>query len=510
MPKWQENEKVNIVHKTCQISICFYTYAVDKIHFDKRKEVIVMRTAKRMMKKKNIQIDMTKGSVLKAILFFAIPLFLSNLFQQFYNLADTAIVGHILGDHALSAVGSVSTIYSLFTVFCFGLTSGFSILLSQYFGSDDEKSLKKGIAASVELAFLTAVILTVFSTVFMKQIMRAIHVSDSLFADAYDYILIITLGLIVNVAYNLLSSVLRAVGNSKTPLLFLTISSFLNIFLDILFIKGLGLGIAGAAYATVLAQAISATLCFVYINVYCRELIPCKEDFAIPGIYYKKLLSYGSSMAFMYTIINIGTLILQIGINGLGNGIVAAHITARKISELLMMPVSTVAGAMATFTSQNYGAGKNERIKDGVRIGCIILFVWSTLSIVIVYSFGSILVRALTGTADGEIIRTAVRYLRINLPYYYALSALCLFRNVLQGISHNGFTLFASFLEMAGKVITVAFFVERFGYMAVCYCEPISWIICCIPVIAALRHYLYAGSFEKPRVSFRIARRKSC
>ncbi len=469
-----------------------------------------MRTAKKVMKKKNIQIDMTKGSVLKAILFFAIPLFLSNLFQQFYNLADTAIVGHILGDHALSAVGSVSTIYGLLIGFCFGLTNGFSILLSQYFGSDDTKSLKKGIAASIKLAFLATVLLTVFCSVFMKQIMRAIHVSDSLFADAYGYILIITLGLIVNVAYNLLSSVLRAVGNSKTPLLFLTISSFLNIFLDILFIKGFGLGIVGAAYATVLAQAISAVLCFLYITVYCRELLPCKEDFIISGDCYKKLLNYGISMAFVYTIINIGSLILQIGINGLGNGIVAAHITARKIFELLMMPISTVAGAQATFTSQNFGAGKKDRIKEGVRIGCIILFVWSTLSIVIVYTFGSSLVRALTGTADGEIIRTAVRYLRINLPFFYALSALCLLRNVLQGISHNGFSLFASSLEMAGKVITVAFFVERFGYTAICYCEPISWIICCIPVIAALRHYLYAGSCEKPRVSFRIVRRKSC
>lgn len=457
-----------------------------------------------------MQTDMTKGSPLKTILFFAIPLFLSNLFQQFYNLADTAIVGHILGDHALSAVGSVSTIYGVLTVFCFGLTNGFSILLSQYFGSNDTKSLKKGIAASIQLSVIAAVMLSTLSAIFMKQIMRAIHVSSSLFADAYAYIIIITLGLIVNVAYNLLSSVLRAVGNSKTPLLFLTISSFLNILLDILFIKGLGLGIAGAAYATVLAQAISAALCLVYITARCRELIPQKEDFRIPKSYYQSLLSSGISMALMYTIVNIGSLILQIGINGLGNGIVAAHITARKISELLMMPVSTVASAQATYTSQNYGAGQKERIKQGIRISCLILFIWSSLSIAIVYLSGRFLVTALTGSSDEAIIRTAVRYLRINLPYYYALSALCLLRNVLQGISHNGFTLFASFLEMAGKIITVLFFVGHYGYTAICYCEPVTWIVCCIPVMAASWYYLYADSYEKPMLSFHTVRKKSC
>ena len=184
-----------------------------------------MAEAKTIKKNEQMQMDMTTGSCAKAIIFFAIPLFLSNLFQQFYNLADTAIVGHILGDRALSAVGSVSTIYGVLTVFCFGLTSGFSILLSQFFGSNDEKSLKKGIAASVVLSFASAGILSVASAVFMKPIMRAIHVSDTLFDDAYTYIMIITVGLIVNVAYNLLSSVLRSVGNSKTPLLFLTIYS---------------------------------------------------------------------------------------------------------------------------------------------------------------------------------------------------------------------------------------------------------------------------------------------
>lgn len=456
-----------------------------------------------------MQMDMTTGSCAKAILFFAIPLFLSNLFQQFYNLADTAIVGHILGDHALSAVGSVSTIYGVLTVFCFGLTSGFSILLSQYFGSNDEKSLKKGIAASVVLSFASAGILSVASAVFMKPIMRAIHVSDTLFDDAYTYIMIITVGLVVNVAYNLLSSVLRSVGNSKTPLLFLTISSFLNIFLDILFIKGFGWGIAGAAYATVLAQAVSAALCFGYIAVKCRELIPHKEDFVVQKEYYRKLISYGSSMALMYTIVNIGSLILQIGINGLGTDVVAAHITARKISELFMMPGSTVAGALATFTSQNYGAGFNDRIKNGVTISCAVMLVWSTVATLIVYLFGPYLVRMITGNVDQGIIDIAVRYLRINLPYYYALSALLLFRNALQGISHNGFTLVASIFEMLGKIITVAFFVKPFGYTAICYSEPITWIICCVPVTIALWHYLYAGSFEKPMLLRRISRKRS-
>ena len=181
----------------------------------------------------------------------------------------------------------------------------------------------------------------------------------------------------------------------------------------------------------------------------------------------------------------------------------------KKISELFMMPGSTVAGALATFTSQNYGAGLNDRIKNGVTISCAVMLVWSTVATLIVYLFGPYLVRMITGNVDQGIIDIAVRYLRINLPYYYALSALLLFRNVLQGISHNGFTLVASIVEMLGKVITVAFFVKPLGYTAICYCEPITWIICCVPVTIALWHYLYAGSFEKPMLLHRISRRRS-
>lgn len=457
-----------------------------------------------------MKMDMTKGSPLKMIILFAIPLFFSNLFQQFYNVADTAIVGHILGDHALSSVGAVSTIYGIMTSFCFGSCMGFAILLSQAFGAGDMDKLKKGIAASIELAIGIVLIFTTCGALFMKPLMRMIKVSDTLFEDGYSYIIVITCGLIVTVLYNLLSAILRAVGNSKIPLLFLTISSTLNIGLDFLFIKAFGLGIQGAAYATVLAQGISAILCLIYIGIYCKDLIPHKEDFTIPKTIYKSLLSLGCSMALMFTIVNIGTLILQIGINGLGDDVVAAHVTARKISEICMMLVSTITAAQSTFTSQNFGAGKMYRIRKSIMYSMGLLTLISTFIILMIYAFGAKLVILLTGTDNGFIISTAVSYLRTDTLFYYALSVLCLLRNVLQGISHNGITLFASILEMIGKAITVLFFVGPFGYTAIIYCEPITWIICSIPVVWATWRHLYAASFETPEVLPDIAQKKVC
>lgn len=429
--------------------------------------------------------DMTLGKPLGLIIVFAFPLFLSNFFQQVYNLADTAIIGHILGDHALSSVGSVSTIYNLITSICFGMSSGFSIMIAQHFGAHNEKMLKKSIASTIKLSIYVAIVMTVICLVFLKDFMHLINVKASLFDEAYQYIFVITAGLSVTILYNMLSSVLRALGNSVLPLIFLVISSIINVVLDIWFIGGLDMKIAGAAYATLLAQLISVVLCAGYIWFFNRDIVPSKEDFASDFTLMRDMGLSGLAMASMFAIVSLGTVILQSGINNFDDDIIAAHTMARKISEILMMPISTLSATMVTFCSQNYGAGKMKRVLNGVIITIIMGCGVSLLEMGVIRVLGKAIVVGLTGTESITIIDTASRYLNINLNFYFPLVILCVLRSSLQGIDRKGVTLFGSALEMVCKILVVMYFVPLYKYDAIIYCEPITWIICCVPVITA-------------------------
>lgn len=429
-----------------------------------------------------MKIDMTKGNPLRLIIFFALPLFASNLFQQFYNLADTAIVGHILGDEALSAVGSVSSIYGLIMALCFGMTNGFAILISQYFGAGDQKKMKQAIAGTVMLAVAFTLVLTVVATLLLKPVMRILNTPDEIFDNAYTYIRIVVVCCVVMVFYNMLASILRALGNSKIPLVFLVISSVLNIGLDLLFIKVFGLGIAGAAYATVLAQLVSGVSCLIYIVKCCPELRLERDDFRLKWNQIAELLASGFAMSLMWAVVNIGTLILQSGINGLGSEIIAAHVAARKISEIYMMGCSTLSSTMATYAGQNYGAGEYERVWKGVKTTHILGFIWATAAIIITFLWANQIVGGLTGSDNETIIATGAMYLKINLPWYYVLFILCILRNTLQGIGCKIWPIVGSLLELLGKWISVTFFVGPFGYLAICYTEPATWVVCALLV----------------------------
>lgn len=429
-----------------------------------------------------MKIDMTKGSPLRLVLLFALPLFASNLFQQFYNLADTAIVGHTLGDRALSAVGSVSSIYGLIMSLCFGMTNGFAILISKYFGAGDEKRMRQAMAGTIMLSLAFTVILTVIASLLLKPVMRILNTPDEIFQNAYTYISIVVGCCVVMVFYNMLASILRALGNSTIPLVFLVISSVLNIGLDLLFIVGFHLGIAGAAYATVLAQFLSGLACLIYILKCLPELRLSIEDFKLEGWQIRELLASGASMSLMWAVVNIGTLILQSGINGLGTNTIAAHVAARKISEIYMMGCSTLASTMATFASQNYGAGKFDRVWMGVKTTHILGWIWSTVAIIITFLFANQVIGGLTGSDNAEIIATGARYLKINLPWYYVLFILCIMRNTLQGIGCKIWPIIGSLLELLGKWVSVTFFVGPLGYTAICYTEPVTWIVCSILV----------------------------
>lgn len=443
--------------------------------------------------------DLTVGSPLKLILAFGLPLLLSNLFQQCYNLADTAIVGNTLGDEALSAIGSVSVIFGLLTSLCFGMSNGFSILVAKFFGAGDEKRMKKAVAWTILLGIIVNVVLTTTFTLLLKPFMRLLNTPEEIFDNAYSYIIVIVTCCIVMMFYNMLASTLRALGNSKIPLVFLIISSALNIGMDLFFIQGLRLGLPGAAWATVIAQLISGVCCLIYIIKKCPELKLTRDDFRFDGQMIKDLLASGAAMALMFAVVNVGTVILQSGINGLGTETIAAHVAARKISELLMLGGSALASTVSTFASQNYGAGKWDRIWQGVKVTHLLGFAWSAIVIITIFFGAEAIIGGVSGSDNPFVIATGARYLRIDTLFYFILMVLCFMRSTLQGLGSKVWPIVGSVIELLGKFIFVKFFVKPFGYEAIIWCEPVLWCICgvMISIVFFTKKEIRAVVFKK-------------
>ena len=311
-----------------------------------------------------MQTDMTVGKPMKMILDFTIPVFIGNVFQQFYNMADAIIVGKFVGTKGLAAVGSTGTIMFLIIGFLMGLTAGFTVLTSQKFGAGKMDEMRQSVGNAALLSIIISVIMTAVSMVGMHSLLTLMHTPEDIFDGAYGYIMIICAGIFTQVLYNLVSSVLRALGNSKTPLYFLILSSFLNIVLDLFLIVVVKLGTAGAAYATIIAQGVSALLCFIYMFRKFDILKTSREDYYLDGYGVFNMLSIGIPMALNYSITAIGTMILQGAVNIFGSSVVAAFTAASKVENLSTQTMPTLGTAIATYCGQNLGAGKYKRVRN--------------------------------------------------------------------------------------------------------------------------------------------------
>ena len=394
------------------------------------------------------------------MLLFSLPILLGSLFQQAYNLVDIIIVGKKLGELSLSAVGSTTAVVSLMFNIINGLCTGFAIPVAKHYGANDMNKVRRTVAGMITYsAIITAVIMTL-CIVFVEPLLTVLNTPAEIFEQAKLYLTIVAGGLIVTLIYNLEANILRALGDSIVPLIILVISAVLNVGLDFLFIFGFGMGVDGAALATVIAQLISAIVCFA---------------FRLHGEEIKSLLASGLGMALMYSIVDIGSIVLQNGINGLGTGIISAHTAARKIFSFTIMPFSAISATLVTFVSQNLGAGKFDRIKKSIKYGLLIGYGWSTLAVLIVYLFGEQLVLMIAPADNREIIDTAVNYLRINVPFYYALNTLLSLRCTLQGLGKSVVPIGASIVEMIWKIVTVVAVIPVCGYFGVCISEPIIW-----------------------------------
>ena len=427
--------------------------------------------------------DLTKGKPIRLILLFAVPLFVGQLFQLFYSLADTRIVGQTLGDEALAAVGATTTLSDMLLSFLNGLTNGFAIVIATCFGAKDERQMKKAMGGTILLGSCCAVVLSGLCLLNMSGLLKLLNISPELFAAARGYIGIVIAGLLVATLYNICAAMLRAIGDSFTPLLFLILAAFLNIAMDYGFILCLHTGVEGAAYATVIAQAVSAFLCFLYMRRKYPQLTLKKEDFKPDMILYKKLFGAGLSMGFMTSLVGIGTMALQTSINTFGTDIIVAHTAARKISSIYMLPFSVMGTTLATYCGQNLGAGKYSRIRQGIRDTVLVTFVWCTGVIISAYTVAPWLIRTVTATQKKDIIDTASLYLRVNTPFYYVPTVICLFRNSMQGFGDNRTPVISSSLEMIGKVLIALLLAPAIGYYGIIVAEPIVWFIMVIPLV---------------------------
>lgn len=421
--------------------------------------------------------DLTQGNVAKLLLFFAFPTLLSNVFQQFYNLADTAIAGHILGDNALVAIGASSTVNSLVLSFAWGLNGGFGIIIAQCFGAKDFKKLKKSVAISLSINVLFSLIVCIFGIFMSRPMLQALNTPAARLNEANSYISVILVFIIVPMLYNLEAVILRSLGDSKTPLYFLIFSSVLNIILDYVLIKFTQMGVKGAAVATVLAQLLSVILCFVVILKNFKIIRLEKNDFHFSASLFKNMMSAGMAMAVMNSIFSIGSIIMQGSINALGEDIIAAHLGSRKVAEMFMQPLVTIGTACSTFVGQNYGALKIGRIKASIKYSTIYSLIWSVFTFFILWFFGGQIARLVTGSASHVVFDNTQMYLRINAPFYFVLGLLFTLRFSIQSVDRKMPPIISSSMELASKIAAAYLFIPLWGYLGACIAEPLSWTL---------------------------------
>ena len=430
-------------------------------------------------------VDLIHGPIMKNLLIFMLPILVSYIFQQLYNAVDTAIVGHYLGEQSLAAVGANVAIFDLMVMFAQSLGNGLCIVVSRAYGAGDEEKLRKSVAGSLVIGVATTLVMTVLSLFGLGPLLRALGTPEAIYAEALSYIRIIGGWIVVMFAYNLFSSLLRAIGNSAMSLVFLIISSVLNVILDLILVAGVGMGVRGAAAATVIAQGISAVLCVGYILARARILIPNREDWNCGKALMAELAGQGYAMAFMGSVVNVGSVILQSGINSLGATVIAGHTTARKLFMLCALPNISMGMAISTFVSQNKGAGQRERIIRGVWESYVYDLVCGLFTIVVLFLFADELAVLISGSTNPELIGNTVAYVRFAAVFSGVLGVLHQTRLALQGLGAKFTPLVSSFIELFGKCIFAWSLVPRMGYRAVILCEPLIWCVMAVHLVFA-------------------------
>lgn len=424
--------------------------------------------------------DLTKGAPLKLMLLFSIPLLIGNIFQQFYNVADIIIVGRTLGMNALAAVGAVSPLFFLIMFIIVGLTNGFSVITGQRFGAKDYDEVRRSVTMSTILSFAFTLIFTLVCAIFMHQILFLMNVPADIYKDAYYYIQIVVLGLFVANFYNLLASIIRALGDSMTPLYCLIIASILNIILALVFILNFHLGVPGSALALILSQGFSGLLCVWYVKRHFPILHLKKQDWIFDWKKDKGFalehLKVGAPMAVQFAILGLSILIIQSVCNSFGANVIAAFTAALRIEQIATLPMISFGVALASFVAQNFGAGCFSRIRYGVKRASLINVGLSIFMAFIMHFFGGDLVRIFIGSGNEAVVKIAHDYLFISSLFYFFLAQIFIYRNALQGLGRAVIPMLASVGELLMRSFAAVFLAVKIGYFGVFYAGPIAWV----------------------------------
>lgn len=419
---------------------------------------------------------MTRGKPLSLIIGFCIPMLLGNLFQQLYNMVDTIVVGRYVGVDALSAVGATGSISFLVIGFVSGIRSGFSINMAQSFGAGDIIQMRRYATNALYLCGAFTIVLTTVTMIFTRQLLVFMKTPEDIIQMSYDYIIIIFAGIGATMLYNMLAGMLRALGDSKSPLFFLIIASVLNVILDLVLVIGLNMGVRGAGLATVISQLVSALLCVVYIKKRVEILHFDKEDMPFDLNKCVSLVKIGVPMALQFSITAIGSIILQSAVNSLGKAAVAACTTSNKIQQIVVAPLETMGITMATFCGQNLGAGQVKRVKQGIRQSLFVALAYSVVGFAIVFFFSETLALLFVKGEELAPIKADIGFfLTMNGIFYPVLAVLFIFRNSLQGMGFSMLPMMAGLSELLARAIVSFGFVKRFGFPAVALAAPVAW-----------------------------------
>lgn len=440
--------------------------------------------------------DLIHGKPIKVILLFALPLYIGQLFQLIYGVVDTRIIGSVLGEQSLAAVGTTTALSDLVMEFLNGVVCGFGIIVATFFGAKEEENMKKTIGGTIAMGIGFTILISIGCIAFLPQILSLLNISDALRPEATAYIMIILAGLTITTLYNICAAVLRAIGDSFTVLIFLIIANLLNVILDYLFVMYLGMGVQGAAIGTVLSQMVSVLLCLLFMIKKYPVLLPKARDFIPDKTIYKQLIPTGLSMGFMLSFVLIGSLVLQTSINTFGTNIIVAHTAARKVTIIFLTPFFVLGAALATYCGQNLGAKEYQRIKEGIKSTILLSVAWCAIALLLTFCGSRIFIQLITASNEEEILKMAVLYLKINACFYILPAIICILRNSMQGFGDTRTPLISSFIELAGKVLIAFLLAPIIGYLGIIISEPIVWMVMVVPLLWGMKKFTILSKKE--------------
>lgn len=448
--------------------------------------------------------ELTSGRPLTLILNFTFPLLLGNLLQQTYSLVDAVIVGRFLGIDALASVGASTSVVFLILGFCNGCCGGFGIPVAQKFGARDYVEMRRYVYVSLRLAAVMSVALAVVTSLLCGNILRMMQTPETIFRGAYAYLLVTFIGIPCTFYYNLLACVIRALGDSRTPFWFLLFSTVLNIVLDLVCILVLKWGVAGAGIATVFSQGVSAWLCYHYMMRRFEVLRGTAEERRYSPRLARRLLSIGVPMGLQFSITAIGSIMLQSANNALGTACVAAFTAAMRIKMFFMCPLESLGIAMATYGGQNYGAGKPERVWQGVKASSLLMIIYSLFTFAVLMAFSRPLALLFVSSSETEILRDTALFLHVSVSFFPVLGLLCILRYTIQGVGFTNLAMLSGVSEMIARILVSVIAVPAFGYLAVCFGDPTAWVFADLFLIPAF-WYVYRRLLRMTRRANSVA-----